>query len=180
MKKQKVKELLSIDSMKKYSSIFVLLILFSCTSNTIFKKPKDLIPKDSMSHLIQEMYIASSAKFIKNKNQQNKINYMPFVNEVYNIDSSRFQNSNYYYMSKIDEYEEILTDAKTNLEKRKKNLNALKAKLDSVRKDSLNKLKKPKLMLLDSFEKPKVFLDTLKTKLKKHRNGQQRFIKNRF
>ena len=100
MKKQKVKELLLRDRMKKYSYIFVLLILFSCTSNTIFKKPKDLIPKDSMSHLIQEMYIASSAKFIKNNKQQNKINYMPFVNEVYNIDSSRFQNSNYYYMSK--------------------------------------------------------------------------------
>lgn len=166
--------------MKKNSYIFVLLILFSCTSNTIFKKPKDLIPKDSMSLLIQEMYIASSAKFIKNKSQQNKINYMPFVYEVYNIDSSRFQNSNYYYMSKIDEYEVILTDAKTNLEKRKKNLNGLKAKLDSVRKDSLKKLKKPKLMLLDSFKKPKVFLDTLKAKLKKHSNGQQELIKNRF
>jgi len=161
--------------MKKNSYVFVVLILFSCTSNTIFQKPKDLIPKDSMSLLIQEMYIASSAKFIKNNKQQNKINYMPFVNEVYNIDSSRFQNSNYYYMSKIDEYEEILTDAKTNLEKRKETLNKLKVKLDSARKDSLKKIK-----LLDSLKKPKVFLDTLKTKLKKHRNGQQRFIKNRF
>ena len=180
MKKLKVKELVLIGRMKKHSYIFVLLILFSCTSNTIFEKPKDLIPKDSMSLLIQEMYIASSAKFIKNKNQQNKINYMPFVNEIFNIDSSRFQNSNYYYMSKIDEYEEILTDAKTNLEKRKQTLNELKAKLDSVRKDSLTKLKKPKLMLLDSFKKPKVFLDTLKSKLKKYRSGQQEFIKNRF
>ncbi|MDG1697370.1 MAG: DUF4296 domain-containing protein [Polaribacter sp.] len=175
MKKQKVKELLLRDRMKKYSYIFVLLILFSCTSNTIFKKPKDLIPKDSMSHLIQEMYIASSAKFIKNNKQQNKINYMPFVNEVYNIDSSRFQNSNYYYMSKIDEYEEILTDAKTNLEKRKETLNKLKVKLDSARKDSLKKIK-----LLDSLKKPKVFLDTLKSKFKKNSNRQQEFIKNRF
>jgi ribosomal 50S subunit-associated protein YjgA (DUF615 family) len=78
-------------------------------------------------------------------------------------------------MSKIDEYEEILTDAKTNLEKRKETLNKLKVKLDSARKDSLKKIK-----LLDSLKKPKVFLDTLKSKFKKNSNRQQEFIKNRF
>jgi hypothetical protein len=138
MKKQRGKESLLIDKMKNTHYIFVLFFIFSCTSNTIFEKPKDLIPKDSMSLLIQDMMIASSAKFIKNKNKQTKINYMPFVYEVYNIDSSRFQNSNYYYMTNIDVYEEIFSDAKSTLEKRKKTLSKLKVALDSIKKDSLN------------------------------------------
>ena len=128
--------------MKNTHYIFVLFLIFSCTSNTIFEKPKDLIPKDTMSLLIQDMMIASSAKFTKNKNKQTKINYMPFVYEVYNIDSSRFQNSNYYYMTNIDVYEEIFSNAKTTLEKRKKTLSKLKAALDSIKKDSLNTLNK--------------------------------------
>ena len=57
-----------IDNMKKISSIFLFIFLVSCTSNTIFKEPKDLIPKDTMSLLIQEMMIASSAKNVKNIN----------------------------------------------------------------------------------------------------------------
>ena len=104
--------------MKKISYLFIFIFLVSCTSNTIFEKPKDLIPRDTMSLLLQEMMIASSAKFIKNKSQQKNINYMPFVYEKFKIDSTRFYASNYYYISKIDLYLEILEDAKTNLESR--------------------------------------------------------------
>lgn len=152
--------------MKNTHYIFVLFLVFSCTSNTIFEKPKDIIPKDSMSLLIQDMIIASSAKFIKNKNKQIKINYMPFVHDIYKIDSSRFQNSNYYYMTQIDVYEEILTNAKTSLKKRKKALNKLKKKLDSIKKDSLNSLKNKTSLRADTVKKPTLFLDTLKNKFK--------------
>jgi hypothetical protein len=51
--------------MKKISYTFLFVFLSSCTSNTIFEKPKDLIPKDTMSLLIQEMMIASAAKKYK-------------------------------------------------------------------------------------------------------------------
>ena len=121
--------------MKKIS--LLLIFLSSCTSNTIFKKPEDIIPKDTMSLLIQDMMIASSAKFIKNTNKQKKINYMSFVYDKYKIDSVRFQNSNFYYISKIDLYEEIITDAKVKLENKKKFFTKLKATQDSI-----NKLKK--------------------------------------
>ena len=47
---------------KGFFYIAILLFLLSCTSNTIYKKPKDLIPKDSMVALLTDMYIASSAK----------------------------------------------------------------------------------------------------------------------
>jgi hypothetical protein len=115
MMKLKGKELLLIDKMKKNSYIFLFILLVSCTSNTIFEKPKDLIPKDTMSLLLQEMIISTSAKFIKNKNNQKNINYMPFVYERFKIDSTRFESSNYYYMSTIDLYQEILEKATASI-----------------------------------------------------------------
>ena len=136
--------------MKKYISVSILFFLISCTSNTIFEKPKDLIPKDTMSLLIQEMMIASTSKYVKNKNNEKSINYMPFVYDAFKIDSLRFQNSNLYYMSKIDIYEQLLTNAKTNLEKRKK----VFTKIDSIIKDSIKKSKIP-LRKLDTIIKKK-------------------------
>ncbi|WP_299666893.1 DUF4296 domain-containing protein [uncultured Polaribacter sp.] len=127
--------------MKKLRYLFIVLFLVSCTSNTIFEKPKDLIPKDTMSLLLQELMIASSAKFINNKNQQKNINYMPFVYEKFKIDSTRFETSNYYYMSKIDIYQEILEGAKTSLEKRSDFFKNIQTRLDSIRKDSTDRVR---------------------------------------
>ena len=127
--------------MKNYCLFLCVFLLASCTSNTIFKAPKDLIPRDSMSLLIQEMMIASAAKNIKNINLEKKINYMPFVYDVFKIDSVRFQSSNLYYMSKIDLYQEIFTDAKNTLQKKKEELSDLKNTLDSIRRDSIKFIK---------------------------------------
>lgn len=127
--------------MKKIAYLLFLICLFSCTSNTIFKEPEDLIPKDTMSLLIQEMMIASSSEFIKNKNLETNINYMPFVYQKFKIDSARFEKSNFYYISKIDDYQKIMEDAKKNLEKTKEALEKAKARLDSIEKDSIQKTK---------------------------------------
>lgn len=116
-------------------------MIASCTSNTIFEKPKDLIPRDTMSLLLQEMMIASSAKFIKNKNQQKNINYMPFVYDRFQIDSTRFEASNFYYMSKIDLYQEILEEAKTSIIARGDVFKKIQTRLDSVKKDSTDKVR---------------------------------------
>jgi hypothetical protein len=146
MKRLKEKELLLIDKMRQISYFFLFMFFASCTSNTIFEKPKDLIPKDTMSLLLQEMVISSSAKFIKNKNNQKNINYMPFVYENFKIDSTRFKSSNYYYMSKIDLYQEILENAQDGIVSRQDVLTNIKTVLDSIKKDSiqgnLNKLKR--------------------------------------
>ena len=120
--------------MKKFSFLIIFIFLVSCTSNTIFEKPKDLIPKDTMSLLLQEMMIASSAKFLKNKNQQKNINYMRYVYEKFKIDSTRFETSNYYYISKIDEYQEILEGAKNSLKSRTEILKKIETRLDSIKK----------------------------------------------
>lgn len=152
MKISEENDLLLIDKMKNICCFFGVLFLFSCTSNTILEKPKDLIPKDSMSILMEEMMIASSSKFIKNKFQENDVNYMALVYEKFKIDSVRFQNSNLYYMSKIDEYQKILETATNSLEAKKELFAKQKTRLDSIRKDSIKKIK-TNSKLLDSVKK---------------------------
>jgi hypothetical protein len=105
--------------MRYLYSVICVVFLASCTSNTIFEKPKDLIPKDTMRLLLQDMMIASSAKFIKNTSNQKNIDYMPLVHQKYNIDSTRFYASNFYYVSKLDEYKALLEDAKKGLDAKK-------------------------------------------------------------
>jgi hypothetical protein len=141
----KVNVSLLIVNMNKISYLLIFIFLVSCTSNTIFEKPKDLIPKDTMSLLVQEMMIASSAKFIKNKNLERKINYMPLVYDLFKIDSIRFQSSNLYYLSKIDLYQEVFKNAKASLEKEKSILDEIKKRKDSLRVDSIKNSYKKKI-----------------------------------
>lgn len=151
--------------MKKISYLLIFAFLLSCTSNTIFEAPKDLIPKDTMSLLMQDMMIAASSKYIKNKNLQKKINYMPFVYDVYKIDSARFQRSNFYYTSNIDLYKEIISKTKTLLEEKKDFYTTKKQRLDSIRRDSIKK-SKVEMELIDTLVSNKIILDTIKNNSK--------------
>lgn len=129
--------------MKRVLLIILLFSVFlSCTSNTIYEKPKDLIPRDSMLMLLRDLYIASSAKSIKNKNLQRRISYIPVVYEKYGIDSTRFQQSNLYYTSKIDLYEPMLKEIITSMEEERDIYSKIKKTQDSIRQDSLKKNRK--------------------------------------
>lgn len=122
------------------NSILILLVIciVSCTSNTIFKEPKDLISKDSMVLLLTDLYLATSAKVYDNKFGDRKIDYTFLVYEKYGIDSSRFKKSNYYYTTKIDEYEKIYKDVESKLKNLNTNYKKIKKVNDSIRKDSIS------------------------------------------
>ena len=66
---------------------------------------------------------------------------MPFVYDKYKIDSTRFQNSNLYYMSIIDDYIKIFEDANSELETKVNFYKLKKKKEDSLKIDSLKSLK---------------------------------------
>ena len=154
--------------MKRLIFLFSTFIFLSnCTSNTIYKKPADLIPKDSMVILIQQMLIASSSKNVKTINLQRKIDYFPFVYDRFKIDSTRFQKSSFYYISKIDTYTEILAQVKKGLEIEKEKYTVLKKRKDSINKDSVSKLNIKKPIKKDALKKPHEFSKKkiLKTKL---------------
>jgi hypothetical protein len=101
--------------MRKLIFFLAIILLAACTSKTILKKPKNLIPKDTMVLLLTDLYIAKSASPEKNINNERKINYVSLVYNKYLIDSTRFMNSNYYYTSKLEEYDLIFKEVKENL-----------------------------------------------------------------
>ncbi len=138
------------------------LILASCTSNTIYKKPENLIPKDSMVMLLTDMYIASSAKNQKNKFLKREQNYMGLIYEKFKIDSTRFDVSNTYYTSKVDEYTDILKKVKLNIDA----LDSLYRKEQSI-KDSLRLFKNKGTLKKDSLLDEKRLLQKLPKQLNK-------------
>ncbi|WP_440120542.1 DUF4296 domain-containing protein [Tenacibaculum sp. Ill] len=140
--------------MKSFFYICIGLLLVSCTSNTIYEKPKNLIPKDSMISLLTDMYIASSAKNQKNKFLKREKNYMFLVYEKYRIDSTRFDASNTYYTSMVDEYTEILNKVKKNID----SLDVLYRKKQEVQ-DSIKGIKKGSKLKRDTVLDRDLLLD---------------------
>ncbi len=132
--------------MRGTSLIIFVFILLSCTSNTVYKKPEGLIPKDTMIALLTDMYIASAAKNTKNKFLQNRVNYMYLVHEKYGIDSTRFDMSNTYYTSKIEEYNDLIKEVKKRLEAKHEVYVKLVDSLDSIKRKNVVKPKKDTLL----------------------------------
>lgn len=113
---------------------FISLFLINCTSNTIIKKPDNLISKDQMVDILTDLFLATGGKNIKNIHLQRNVNYYPLVYEKYKIDSTQFKESNFYYTSKIDEYDKILKRVDDRLKKLRKQFEDEKNVQDSLKK----------------------------------------------
>ena len=122
--------------MKKTTPFILLLIfVFSCTSNTIYKKPDDLISEDLMVDLILDIQIANEAKNNKNSQEKRILNYMPLVYKKYGIDSARFARSNFYYTTDIDNYTKLLKRVQVKLKLMEKEYDRLIKMQDSLHPD---------------------------------------------
>ena len=142
--------------MNKIISFLVIFILvLSCTSNTIYKKPDDLIQKDLMIELIGQMQIANAARSSKNLNKERSLEYMSLVYNKYGIDSARFARSNFYYSTKIDEYKKMMQQVKTDLNQLKKHQDVIVKESDSLKRINSRALiseKKKERLLKDSIK----------------------------
>lgn len=152
--------------MKKATLFLGLIILvLSCTSNTIYKKPDDLIQKDLMIELIGQMQIANAARSTKNLNDERSIEYMALVYRKYGIDSARFARSNFYYSTKIDEYKKMMQSVKLDLEQLKNFQDSIVKELDSIKRAKHRALtikKRKDKLLKDSIKS--VEADSIKVK----------------
>jgi len=128
--------------MKKLTILLLSLFVFSCTSNTIFEKPKNLIPKDSLIDLLVDMQLAIGARSGKNLDEKYGLDYMPLVYEKYNIDSARFAESSFYYSTDVDHYTKILKTVKARLKKMDEENQLIIDELDSIKKAKNPKLRK--------------------------------------
>ncbi len=140
---------------------FIIIIVLSgaCTSNTIYKKPDDLIAKKTMVNLLTDMYLANAASEIKNKKLEKNKPYMALVYKKYGVDSTQFQHSNLYYMSKMEEYEGIYEKVEKRLQKMLDTTLIAQKKKDSLRIASSHKKFMPKAIAKPLTEKKPVFLD---------------------
>lgn len=121
----------------------------NCTSNTIIEKPDNLIPKDQMVNLLTDMFLASGGQHIKNIHQKRNVNYFPLIYNKYQIDSVQFKASNHYYISKIDDYDEIIKKVDTRLRKLRKQYEEERKVQDSLnlaKKDSIKQLSNKKML----------------------------------
>lgn len=115
--------------MKVLYAIIVLLLCLSCKNKIDYEKPEGLIKKSLMIDLLYDMHVAIGTSNIPNLNLEKNRNYMSLVYEKYGIDSTRFAESNLYYTSHIQEYEEIFEE----VEKRLKELqDKHQNKMDSI------------------------------------------------
>lgn len=119
--------------MKKVFYFLSLAVLITaCNSNTIIKKPENLIAKDKMATILADSYIAKAARNSKNINGDRTINYLSYIYENHQTDSASFHASLKYYSANISLHEEILKNVKSKLELQLKEIS------DSVKvKDSL-------------------------------------------
>jgi len=126
--------------------------LINCTSNTIIKKPDNLVSKDEMANILTDMFLASGGENIKNIQLQRKVNYFPLVYEKYQIDSTRFKESNFYYVSRIDDYQKILVkvDEKLKaLKKRNQEEISVQDSIKKIKRDSIKDINRNKKEVID-------------------------------
>lgn len=112
--------------------LFISFFMFSCTSNTILKKPDNIIPEDQMVDLLTDLFLAINAENTKNLQLERKVNYYPLIFEKYNIDSTQFKESNYYYTSRVDDYDAILLKVEARLKALDTKFDNLKREEDSI------------------------------------------------
>jgi len=147
--------------MRYFAYLLLSIFLVSCTSNTIYKKPKDVIPRDSMILLLSDMYLASASKNVKNRFKERKQTYLPLIYEKYEIDSVRFYSSNNYYTSQIEVYEELLQEVKLKIQVQLDTFQKQLKIQDSIKKAKREARKKRNREINDSIANAKKKKDSI-------------------
>lgn len=110
-----------------------LLTLFSC-GEELLSKPENLISKEKMADIIQEMAIVNAAKTTNSAVfHENNIDPTEYVLAKFKVDSLQYVESDRYYVSKPVEYEKIFKIVEKRLETDAKEMSDTKRKNDSIR-----------------------------------------------
>ncbi len=102
--------------MKQFLIALSIMLFISCESKVNYKKPENLIDRETMIEVLYDMHLAIGTSNLKNKYDERDRNYMSLVYEKYGIDSTRFAISNIYYTSQPVEYEEMFEEVERRLE----------------------------------------------------------------
>lgn len=123
----------------------VLVGLSSCYKYNKPDKPKNLVPKDKMAHILLDLKLIGAVTGKDKKVLDSaKVDPEPYIYKKYNIDSAQFAESNAYYTYYMDDYAEIYAKVKDSLNKLKTYYTTLleEERLEKRKKDSLQKIQK--------------------------------------
>ncbi len=93
----------------KYLVIGLVFIAVSCQTVQERQAPENLIPKETMTHILTDLYISNAARSINNKViKEYQIQLDSVIYTKYQIDSLQFAESNAYYSANIKEYTQLM------------------------------------------------------------------------
>ncbi|MGS0525333.1 DUF4296 domain-containing protein [Zobellia nedashkovskayae] len=98
----------------------IVLIFFSfiACNEKLLEEPKNLIPKERMVEILQDLAIVNAAKTTNLQVlRDNGVEPMDYIFNKYSIDSLQLVESDRYYASLPVEYEKIYKEVEANLER---------------------------------------------------------------
>lgn len=129
--------------MKRIFLAILICLVVSCGEKLI-EKPDNLIPRDKIVQIYQDIILLNAAKSTNSKVLvENNITLMPYVYKKYNIDSVQLTQSDQYYAADPALYEELHKEVNTKLEELKSELEERRETVvDSIKKSEEQKVKK--------------------------------------
>lgn len=114
--------------------VFLLIIGFFSCAEKLLEKPENLIPKEKMVLILNDLAVVNAAKVTNAQILvQHKIEPTEYIFTKYGIDSVQFVESDRYYASIPEEHEEIYLAVEAKLETEKNRIGARKKKNDSIK-----------------------------------------------
>jgi hypothetical protein len=152
--------------MKKYISLFVLIVsLFSCNKDLV-EKPDNLIDKKVMGDIMYDLSLLEALKYQNPSSlYDNGINPKTYVFKKYKIDSLRLAKSTAYYSADYREYKKMFDAVNDRLKKDKASVDLI-LKKEAKKEAALKKAKEKKVQ--DSIKKTKKGKDL---KIKKEKDS---------
>ncbi|WP_299605107.1 DUF4296 domain-containing protein [uncultured Aquimarina sp.] len=150
-----------------YSALLLILVGFSCQNLDKIDKPENFIEEDKMIEILTDIAFVKAAKgSYKKVFDIEKINPELYILEKHGVDSLVFAENNRWYMSQLDDYEEVFEKVKKNIEVSKIKFEKLKKEEDSLKKieDSIRRLKKG-LKNIDELSSDMEELESIKEEL---------------
>ncbi len=119
--------------MKK--ALFILCVLFLSCAEKLLEKPENLINKDKMIDIVEDLTIL---KIASSTNGSVLVRYdietMNYIYQKYNIDSLGLAESNMYYASLPEEYTDIYAVVEERIKSKRDRLKEERRVQDSIKK----------------------------------------------
>ena len=144
--------------MIRYLSIGILFLCISCQDVQKPVPPENLIPEEQMVDILTDVYLANAAKSVNNKIIRNKgVKLDSFIYAKYQIDSLRFAESNAYYTTQLNTYNDFFVEIERRLNQMQQEVDSLqKQKGEQIRQKTNRRQdtmrSKRKIQLIDAVE----------------------------